>query len=436
MEFMKNGFLQAIGVAIVSFIVAGCAASTQNTGARVLSRGDYEKALSIYQGQTSKNPTDAAAWQALGIAYYHLDSLIAADKALAESARLRSDDARTTLYQGLTAERREDFDRARQLYRRFVARGGSQPVDREIRQRLRFLEDERLRKSVSRAIASEKSINVEKIPENTAAIVQFDADSLPPEYRPLGRGIAELIYGDLAKVSQLTLVERLELSQLRKELDLSQSQFADKYHSPRIGRLVGAARVIAGSLSSRADRQIVIDAGVIDVGPGMAKYPPRQEGAINDFFRLQKKLSLDLIKSLGYEITPELRNAIDKPATESMLALVAYSRGLEHVDQGRYALAEAEFRAAVKEDPNFGAAKEALTEFEGLSDYNGKLNPIGSIALGGELSIAGEEKPPVDRNQVIDRLRETTNGVAPENQNPTVTPRNTRGTIVVRGRAD
>jgi TolB-like protein len=336
----------------------------------------------------------------------------------------------------MIAERQGNFDQARENYRRFLTLNGESRLQSEARKRLRWMEDDNLKKVVTTAITNEKDVNVAEIPGNTAAIVRFDATTLPEQYRVLGRGVAELIYADLANVPDLKLVERLELSALQEELKLSQSAFSDKFTSPRIGRLVGAAKIVTGQLNAKPDNSIELDAGIIDVGPGLASYPDRREGKFSDFFKMQKELSFDIISKLGYEITPQIRNAINKPVTESMLALIAYSRGLEYVDQGMYSLAEAEFKAAIDEDANFGLAKNAIQEFGGLSDYNGQLKPIGEVAALANTEVVDQGKPEVDRSVIIERLQDATHGTAPEQENPYVSPRVSRGTVVVRGRTD
>lgn len=433
---MRNGILKSAASVLLAALLCGCAASRQGTATRALTRGDYERAVTLYSADTQKSPQDAAAWRSLGVAYFHLDSLQQAQAALDRAEQLKPGEATTTLYRGMIFERLNDYDQARSLYRAYISGDSDPRIAGEIRQRLRWLEDNRLSNLVSTAVKNEKQIDVAAIPENSVAIVAFETDSLLPQYRALGRGLAELIYADLSRVQGLSLVERLELAQLRKELELSESQFSDKYHSPRVGKLVGAARVVTGTLSAQSEDAVEIDAGVIDVGPGLAKYPEKQQGKLVDFFQMQKRLSLDLIETMGYEVTPEVRNAIAKPATESILALIAYSRGLEYVDQGRYALAEAEFKEAVKEDPGFGLAEQALVEFGGLSEYNGQLKPISQVAELTTLEVSQESQSQVDRNEVLERLQESTRGVAPDNENPYVAPRETRGTVVVRGRAN
>ncbi len=435
---MRNGLLTTLTVLVIAGVIGGCAstASTSGTGSRVLGKGDYERAVALYQERLQKAPDKAELWRGLGVAYYQLDSLDAASQSFDRALQIEPNDAPSVFYRGMIAERRSNFDQARENYRKYLALNGEPRLQSEAKKRLRWLEDDKLKKVVTTAITNEQNVDVAEIPGNTAAIVRFDASALPEQYRPLGRGVAELIYADLANVPNLTLVERLELSALQEELNLSQSEFSDKFTSPRIGRLVGAAKIVTGQLNSKPDNTIELDAGIIDVGPGLASYPDRREGKVNEFFKMQKELSFDIISKLGYEITPQIRNAISKPATESMLALVAYSRGLEYVDQGMFALAEAEFKAAIDEDANFGLAKNAIQEFGGLSDYNGQLKPIGEVAALATTDVVDQGKPDVDRSVIIERLQESNHGTAPEQENPYVAPRVSRGTVVVRGRTD
>ena len=432
---MRNGFLATIVIAILAGAVAGCS-STNSTGTRVLDKGDNSRAIALYTSQLAKTPDKPELWRGLGLAYYQADSLDAAARAFDKASQLAPDDAAPVFYRAIIAERKGNIELAKTNYRKYLTMHGDSRLQSESRKRLRWMEDDQLKKVVTAAIQNEKNVDVAKIPGNTAAIVRFETTSLPQQYRPLGRGVAELIYADLSNVPNLTLVERLELSTLQKELSMSQTALADKFNSPRVGRLVGASKVITGQLNSMPNNGIELDAGIIDVGPGLAAYPDRQEGKMPEFFKMQKQLSLDIISKLGYEITPQIRNAINKPATESMLALVAYSRGMEYVDQGLYSLAEAEFKSAIKEDPGFSLAKDALQDFGGLGDYDGKLRPVGELAALAGGDTGTQDRADVDRSAIIERLQDATRGTAPEQENPYVAPRNSRGTVVVRGRTD
>ncbi|MGB5105525.1 MAG: tetratricopeptide repeat protein [Candidatus Zixiibacteriota bacterium] len=432
---MRNGLLTTIAIVALAGVVAGCS-SAGSTGTPVLDKADHERAIARYSGQVAKTPDKPELWRGLGIAYYQADSLDAAARAFDRATQLQPNDASSVFYRAMIAERKGNLDLAKTNYRKYLTLKGDARLQSEAKKRLRWMEDDQLKKVVTAAIQNEKNVNVDKIPGNTAAIVRFETITLPQQYRSLGRGVAELIYSDLSNVPNLTLVERLELSTLQKELSMSQTALADKFNSPRIGRLVGASKVITGQLNSKPDNSIELDAGIIDVGPGLASYPDRKEGKMSEFFKMQKQLSFDIIAKLGYEITPDVRNAISKPATESMLALIAYSRGMEYVDQGLYSLAEAEFTAALSEDPGFALAKDAIQDFGGLGDYDGKLRPVGELAALVGNDVVTPDRADVDLSAIIERLQDATRGAAPDQENPYVAPRNSSGAVVVRGRTD
>ena len=245
-----------------------------------------------------------------------------------------------------------------------------------------------------------------------------------------------LLANRITFVPDLQLVERLELSRIQQELSMSQSEFVDKSTAPRIGKIVGAAKIVTGTVTEPETGQLSLDCGIIDVGPGLAEYPRKQQGKSSDFFDMQKKLSLDIIAKLGYKVTPEIKNHVDKSPTESMLAFIAYSLGLEYADQGHYALADAEFKSAVAEDPNFSLAKQALGRYGGLSGYDGNLKPI-STATGLVNEGVDQQALIVERRgEIIKRLQQATRGAAPQQDTPYTTPQATNGKVIVTGRTD
>jgi hypothetical protein len=228
----------------------------------------------------------------------------------------------------------------------------------------------------------------------------------------------------------------LELARLQDELKLSQSEFSDKFSAPRIGKIVGAAKIVTGQITQLDGERVGIDCGIIDVGPGLAEYPGRQEGKLAEAFAMQKKLTLSIIQKLGYEITPAIKNQIDKSPTESFLALLAFSRGLDYADQGLYPLAEAEFKTAMAEDPHFDLAKQQLDRYSGLSNYTGALKPLSQITGLVTQESSAEEKKENNKGEIIERLQDGTRGATPEEDTPYTTPQASRGRVVVTGRTD
>lgn len=397
---------------------------------------EVEKSVERYKAQLEKSPNKAELWRKLGISYFQLERYDEALTALTKASTLDPNNATSVVYRGMIHEQKGQLDQAKNLYQSYLAFGKQDRLTQEVRYRLRWIEDNELQKVVDQAVRNEKKVKISEIPKNSVAIIRFNVDSLSPQLKPLGRGLAELVYNDLSYVPDLKLVERLELTRLQDELKLSQSEFSDKFYAPRIGRIVGAAKIITGQVTQLNGERVSIDCGIIDVGPGLAEYPGRQEGKLAETFTMQKKLVLSIIQKLGYEITPAIKNQIDKSATESFLALLAFSRGLDYADQGLYPLAEAEFKTALAEDPHFDLAKQQLDRYSGLSNYSGAMKPLSQITGLVTQESTTEDRKEDNRGEIIQRLQDATRGATPTEDTPYTTPQASRGRVVVTGRTD
>jgi len=397
---------------------------------------EVEKSVERYKAQLEKSPDKADLWRKLGISYFQLERYDEALTALTKASTLDPNDAPSVVYRGMIHEQKGQLDQAKNLYQSYLAFGKQDRLTQEVRYRLRWIEDNELQKVVDQAVRNEKNVKISEIPKNSVAIIRFNVDSLSPQLKPLGRGLAELVYNDLSYVPDLKLVERLELTRLQDELKLSQSEFSDKFYAPRIGKIVGAAKIVTGQVKQLDGERVTIDCGIIDVGPGLAEYPGRQEGKLAEAFAMQKKLVLSIIQKLGYEITPAIKNQIDKSPTESFLALLAFSRGLDYADQGLYPLAEAEFKTALAEDPHFDLAKQQLDRYSGLSNYSGTMKPLSQITGLVTRESTTEDKKENNKGEIIQRLQDATRGVTPTEDTPYTTPQASRGRVVITGRTD
>jgi tetratricopeptide (TPR) repeat protein len=423
----------AMPVLMIILFIAGPVLAQQDTAKK--SGGDV-KNIDRLTAQLQKSPEKAELWRKLGVANFQLERYDEAMNAFTKASALDPGDAASVVYRGMIHEQRGELGKARDLYQSYLSVAKQDRLTQEIRYRLRWIEDNQLKQLVTQAISGEKTVKVSDIPKNSVAVVRFNTDSLSPQLKPLGRGLAELVYSDLSHVPDLKLVERLELARLQQEMKLGQSEFSDKLHAPQIGKIVGASKIVTGQLSELDAERVSLDCGIIDVGPGLAEYPGRQEGKLASIFAMQKKLTLSIIEKLGYQITPAIKNEIDKSPTESFLALLAFSRGLDYADQGLYPLAEAEFKSALADDPHFGLARQQLDKYSGLSNYNGSLKPISDIKGLLHEEIATEQVKADNRGEVIKRLQDATNGVIPTEDAPYVAPQATRGRVVVTGRTD
>ncbi len=265
-------------------------------------------------------------------------------------------DARTHLYLGMTYEGEDQSDLALRAYGNALGLEPDGHTRDLIEARVEALTQERVLKKVRQSLDHEDDLKAAAIPENTIAVVEFSGEDLPPDMAPLARGLAEFTALDLAKVHSLRVVDRLEMDTIRKELELSQSQFADPATAPRIGLLIGGRHIVTGTLLGLGDDAIRLDGAVVNTVDKTVDTPEHVEGPLPEIFRVQKQFVFDVLDALGVKPTPEEHAEIEKSPTENYLAFLAYCRGLQARDQNNLGAAAQEFHQATVADPGFSQA--------------------------------------------------------------------------------
>jgi tetratricopeptide (TPR) repeat protein len=328
-------------------------------GKSALDRQDYGTAITAFKSALERQSDKALIWQQLGIAYYRTDQFLNAANSFKQAALLDSEDDVSILYLGLSYEVLGKEDEALQVYRSYLSTRPESRLTNRIRRRVRYLSDSILRDEVRSFIAGEDSIDIDRIPGNTISVLGFKTEKIDPQYAALGRGLAQMLMTDLAKVSALRVIERMKLNEIARELELSSSDLADKQYAPRLGKLLGAATLVTGDLVQPEPEELSAEAGVIRTAEGIATYPEGASGKLDQFFVIEKELLYNILDELGHTPTEAERVRLDSIQTSSFLSFLAYSRGLTYSDEGMYRLAEAEFSAALAEDPDFSAAARA-----------------------------------------------------------------------------
>jgi TolB-like protein len=250
--------------------------------------------------------------------------------------------------------------------------------------------------AAKQAIANERSIAVASIPPRSVGITPFAVSTGDTTVAPLAYGLADILITDLQRGGQLQLVDRLRLDALLREMQLVEAGRVDPATAPRVGKLVGARRLVVGALSQRPGGQLAIDARIADVVTGEVRPALSASAPLADILAAEKELAIRLLGQLGVNLTPAARAAIEARPTRNVAALLAYSRAVRYEVRGDYPRAATEYGTALRLDPNFTLASQHLSELPGRSPP-ASLRADASADQGRGSSVARASGVAVDR---------------------------------------
>ncbi len=239
------------------------------------------------------------------------------------------------------------------------------------------------------ALANEAALDVRSVPDRTIAVPALSVSSADTSLAPLGFGLADMMVTDLSRSAQVTLVERGKLNALLREMAMVGAGQVDTAHAPRVGRLIGARRLVVGSITDLRNGQFAVQTQLVNTP---REHAISARAPLASIFDAEKQLVYRVFEEMGVTLTPAERAAIEQRPTQNAVALLAYSRGVRDEARGQYEAAAADFRAAVQADPNFGIARQRLqtvstTQQVIAGNQSGDVKPAGDATKSG-MSVA------------------------------------------------
>ncbi len=213
-----------------------------------------------------------------------------------------------------------------------------------------------------RAIEMENQIDASKIPPRTFAVLPFTVIARDTLLQPLGLAMSSLVVSDLAHASELQLVERMRLDAILAELDLVDAGLVDPRTAPRVGRLVGARRLLIGNISASPDSTITLSARLVDVIAGTVETLLTASAPLARVLDAEKALVMRIFEELGINLTAAERAEVEQRQTSNVGAMVAFGRGVDAEAHGDAREAVRRFEDAARLDAAFAMARTALAE--------------------------------------------------------------------------
>lgn len=327
---------------------------------------EYDQALSYLKQALAEDRNNAYAVRDIGIATIGKGQIDQGIKYL-RLARLRIPKDGLTLYHlGMAYERKGDRILAIKTFRHYRDLTDNYHEKKQIEARLSALVKAHYTAEARKALAQEKHFDATQVPANTIAVLYFHNIGNSRDLDPLQKGLTDLLIADLSKVKNLNVIERGQLQCLLQEIGLGASGIVREDNTPRMGKLLGAARLIRGTFFEYTGEEIRIDADMLDTRNKIIRPMGNLRGKIQNIFQLEKVLVFYIIDRLKIKLSSEERDAILTYATENFQAFLAYCRGLDLEDRDQIDRALKEYKEAVKLDKNFIAARQAVLRLEAL----------------------------------------------------------------------
>jgi len=309
------------------------------------------------------NPKDIQSIQDLSILLIRVKEFDKARRLMARAYNIDPGNDKTLFYYGLALEAAGRLGPARDVFGRYTELDGSSPYRPKMRAKFEMLEKQRIGTEVRNTIAQqEANLGVQDILPNSIAVLPLSYLGSDEEYRVLGRGISEMLITDLSQVKQLQMVERMRMQTMVEEMNLAQAGITDESTAPQFGKLLGAEKVLWGKYDVSAKKKLSMDAELVSATePSAVPVQVNRTDALKAVFDLEKRLIFDMLDNMGIELTAEERESILRVPTRNLQAFMAYCRGLESQDAGRFQEAAEHFRQAGRLDPDF---QDASSRFE------------------------------------------------------------------------
>jgi len=336
--------------------------------------------LAALEARRARYQNDPDELTAIGIAFYEARAYDRSRDVLLAVLALRPQTFQAALQLGLTYEALQQYDAALEAYQHAGAMKVSGGERKAVEARIVALSRIRLAAEARRAIAAESTLVRTAPVPNTLAVLPWSYLGGNAELKPLERGLAHLVLSDLAKVSRLTLLERERVQAMADELALGAAGQTDPATAARSGRLLRAADVVQGSIREISGGAIRLDANVVSATTAEIRASGSATDQLGQLFAMEKSLVLDLLGRMGIALTPAEQRAIAERPTADLQAFLAFSRGLEAEDKGRFNDAAQFFRQAAVRDPSFSAARQRAAAVEGQRG-GAAQGPAGSTAL-------------------------------------------------------
>lgn len=332
----------------------GCSLLTEHRTAKAFREERWEDAAGILQERVNLDPENPVLLRDFGRALLELGRYDQAVRRLKEAERLDPEDRSLPLLLGLAYEGREQWQKAIDSYHAYPGSRGGTPDARAVRGRI-----SRLVRRVYAEWAASVVDEPAEISEGLLAVRYFEVLAETETYGALGKGIADQLANDLARVEGLRVVPRLSYEAVRAEAEAARTEGFDPLAVSTVDIMLGAQWALGGTVLPREEEnEIRVDYFLVNNETGETLAPSSVSGSLSQFFELEKRIAFEVLDALGIVPTIVERQGIAIIPTTNFKAFLSYCDALDAEDGDEHIRARALFEQALRLDPDFLLAAE------------------------------------------------------------------------------
>lgn len=197
------------------------------------------------------------------------------------------------------------------------------------------------------------------------AVMYFENLADRSDKDSLGRMLTSLLTTELSRSAGLQVVSSQRLYDVATELRRAEGPL-DRSVATEVARRARAGSMVIGQVARAGDR-LMVTTEVVEVKGGRLLGSHRAEGrSVDDLFSLAEALGQQVRRDLEPAVPAAVvPGELTRSLTQSVDAYRAYVRGEARVERSDYTGAAAEFREAVRLDPEFAVAYYRLSQAAG-----------------------------------------------------------------------
>lgn len=363
----KMKLWKGVGAAVLA-LTMGCAVQPYQQAEKHIANQEYRQALQLYL--RSLNPRvrdgkryiayDPEAMTGVGVVLWYTKRYDAAVRILQSVVKRSPEYGKALFYLGACYESQKQIDKAYNAYGLYRTVDLRDPYRNPIRWRLDWIAKVKSNLDVKRAAADEAQTALSSLPKESIAVVYFQNLSQNTRWNPLQKGLAELIINDLSQVESIKVIDRLRMENVVQNQRLNQQSLMDDSRSIQLAKLLGARTLVKGSFRVYPDNRLEIRAGTVYVLESKTPEYVKYNGSIEQLLSIEKQIVRKILADLGVKLNAEQEQRVAEFHTKDWKSFMAYSFGLDMLDQGNFKSAQNYFSRALAADPLFSMAQNMI----------------------------------------------------------------------------